>query len=79
MQAAGQPFVSRQIQATNRDLLRCLSDISFEDASCPQDAFLGKMVDGFAEELDQMRQQEEISPNKLELLVASLKAGSYLD
>lgn len=37
---------------------------------------LNVMVDAFAEELDLIRQSEDLGPNKLELLIDSLKTGS---
>lgn len=33
------------------------------------------MVDAFAEELDQLRQNDDLGPNKLELLIDSLKSS----
>lgn len=36
---------------------------------------LGRMVDAFAEDLDRIRQNEDLGPSKLELLIDSLKTG----
>lgn len=90
METTRQPFLYRQLRTTNEMLLGCLPGCVHgtlgpppaylwqDEAEGRGEHYLSLVVDSFGEELDMIRQTEEISPNKLELLIDSLKTGSML-
>jgi len=72
------PLWRTGLAETNRLMLNALAEL-LNDREAQQQRHLNMMVDTFAEELDQIRQSEELGPSKLELLIESLKTGSLLN
>lgn len=71
------PLWRTGLAETNRLMLNALTEL-LDDREAQQQDHLNMMVDTFAEELDQIRQSEDLGPSKLELLIDSLKTGALL-
>jgi hypothetical protein len=69
----GETGLHKKILQTNKSLLNALPEVG---ETTGEEGYLSLAVDAFAEELDAIRQNEEIGPSKLELLIDSLKTGA---
>ena len=69
------PVYKLHVGPTNTAMFQALAELSGEKEAA-ESVHLGRIVDAFAEELDQVRQTENLGPAKLELLIDTLKASS---
>lgn len=69
----GETGLHKKILQTNKNLMNALPELR---EATGEEMHLVLAVDAFAEELDGIRQNEEIGPSKLELLIDSLKTGA---
>lgn len=69
------PVYRLHVGPANTALFEALAELSGEKEAA-ENAHLGRVVDAFAEELDQVRQTENLGPAKLELLIDTLRASA---